>query len=67
MRGRTGLFEFFKPDAEMASAIAAGATESDIASMRRIRADPTLFDDGLSKCLAGITTLQEVNRVAGMF
>ena len=67
MRGRTGLFEFFKPDAEMSSAIAAGASEAEIEAIRRNRIEPTLFDDGLSKCLSGITTLQEVNRVAGMF
>ena len=67
LKGRTGLFEFFKPDAAISSAIASGASESEIAEMRRARGEPTLFEDGLSKCLAGITTLKEVHRVAGVF
>ena len=67
LKGRTGLFEFFKPDAAISSAIASGASESEIAEMRRARGEPTLFEDGLSKCLAGITTLKEVHRVAGAF
>jgi type IV pilus assembly protein PilB len=66
MRGRTGLFEFFRPDAAMASAISAGVSESELVKMCRERKEPTLFDDGISKCLAGITTLQEVHRVAGV-
>ena len=67
LKGRTGLFEFFKPDAAISSAIASGASESEIADMRRARGESTLFEDGLSKCLAGITTLKEVHRVAGVF
>ena len=67
LRGRTGLFEFFRPDAEISSAISSGAPESEIARMCRSRGEPTLFDDGISKCFAGITTLKEVHRVAGMF
>ena len=67
LKGRTGLFEFFKPDAAISSAIASGASESEIADMRRAGGESTLFEDGLSKCLAGITTLKEVHRVAGAF
>jgi len=66
MRGRTGLFEFFRPDAEISSAISSGAAEAEIVRICRERGEPTLFDDGISKCLAGITTLGEVHRVAGM-
>jgi type II secretory ATPase GspE/PulE/Tfp pilus assembly ATPase PilB-like protein len=65
-RGRTGLFELFKPDSDISSAISAGASESEISNMRSSRGELTLFDDGINKCFAGITTLKEVNRVAGM-
>ncbi len=67
LRGRMGLFEFFKPDIAISSAIAAGATETQIAEIRRERGDRTLTEDGICKCLAGLTTLREVYRVAGMY
>ena len=67
LRGRMGLFEFFKPDLEVSSAIASGATEPEIAALRRARVERTLTEDGLGKCLAGYTTLREVYRVAGVY
>ena len=67
LRGRMGLFEFFKPDLEMSSAIASGATEPEISALRRARGERTLTEDGLGKCLAGYTTLREVYRVAGIY
>ena len=65
LRGRMGLFEFFKPDTSLSSAIAAGATEAQIAEIRRERGERTLLEDGMVKCLSGLTTLSEVYRVAG--
>ena len=67
LRGRMGLFEFFKPDVTVSSAIASGATESQIATYRREQGEKTLMDDGLEKCLAGLTTIREVHRVAGAY
>ena len=67
LRGRMGLFEFFKPDVTVSSAIAGGATESQIATYRREQGEKTLMDDGLEKCLAGLTTIREVHRVAGAY
>ena len=67
LRGRMGLFEFFKPDLEMSTAIAAGATEPELAALRRAHGERTLTEDGLGKCLAGYTTLREVYRVAGVY
>ena len=60
-----GLFELFKPDTSLSSAIAAGATEAQIAEIRRERGERTLLEDGIGKCLSGLTTLSEVYRVAG--
>ncbi len=67
MRGRIGLFEFFRPDSELASAIAAGMPEQELAMLRRKRGQRTLTEDGLGKCLSGLTTLKEVYRVAGVY
>ena len=67
LRGRMGLFEFFKPDTDISSAIASGASESTIVAMRRERGQLSLTDDGIKKCLSGLTTLREVNRVAGLY
>ena len=67
LRGRIGLFEMFKPDLAISSAIAAGAPETEIAAMRHERNERTLTEDGLRKCLAGLTTLREVHRVAGVY
>lgn len=66
IRGRTGLFEFFKPDVEISSAISEGANEAPLFNMCRERNVNTLFEDGIAKCLAGIVSLQEVHRVAGV-
>ena len=67
MRGRIGLFEFFKPDSEISSAIASGVPEGELVRLSRIHGERSLVEDGLSKCLNGLTTLDEVYRVAGVF
>ena len=64
MRGRTGLFEFFRPDVDIASAIADGANEHEIRKLNRERGGRCLADDGVAKCLSGLTTVREVGRVA---
>lgn len=61
-RGRIGLFELFRPDVAISSAIAAGATEAELSAMRRERGQRTLSEDGLRKCLSGLTSLSEVSR-----
>jgi|LSQX01.2.fsa_nt_gb type II secretory ATPase GspE/PulE/Tfp pilus assembly ATPase PilB-like protein len=58
--GRTGLFEFMIPDAEISSMIAAGAREEDIAAAMRRQGFTSLAGDAASKMLAGVTTIQEV-------
>lgn len=67
MRGRIGLFEFFKPDGEISSAIASGVPEGELVRLSRIHGERSLVEDGIAKCLNGLTTLDEVYRVAGMF
>ena len=65
LRGRTGLFELFGPDSETAAAIAAGVPEGRLCELRRARGERTLADEGILKCLSGMTTIREVQRVAG--
>lgn len=67
MRGRVGLFEFFKPDSEISSAIASGVPEGELVRLSRIHGERSLVEDGIAKCLNGLTTLDEVYRVAGVF
>lgn len=64
LRGRIGLFELFRPDVDMQSAIADGASEHEIRRLYRAAGGRMLVDDGLDKCLAGLTTVDEVGRAA---
>lgn len=61
--GRTGIFEFLLPDDEIASLIASGAPDVEIAALLRRRGEPTLSDDAVRKVLDGVTTVDEVLRV----
>lgn len=65
-RGRVGLFELFRPDAECASKIAAGVHEPELFALARSKGMRTLADDARAKCLEGVTTVSEVFRVLGM-
>ena len=64
LRGRIGLFEMFRPNVDIQSAIADGASEHEIRSLSSAAGGRTLLDDGVDKCLAGLTTVEEVGRVA---
>lgn len=64
LRGRIGLFEMFRPDVDICMAISEGAHEADIRKLARTKGWRSLLDDGVSKCLAGLTTVEEVSRVA---
>lgn len=64
LRGRMGLFELFRTDADLAAAIADGANEHALRKLHRERGGRCLVDDGVEKCLAGLTTVNEVGRVS---
>lgn len=64
LRGRMGLFELFRMDADIASAIADGANEHVLRQLYREHGGRSLVDDGIEKCLAGLTTVGEVGRVS---
>ena len=61
--GRTGVFEFFEPDEEIASLIASGAPQGRLVEVLRQRREPSLLDDAVRKVLAGETTVAELLRV----
>ncbi|MSR44665.1 MAG: type II/IV secretion system protein [Phycisphaerales bacterium] len=59
--GRIGLYELLVPDSEILDAI---ATKVDLNSIRHLLSKQgfeTLWDDGMQKVLAGLTTLEEVH------
>jgi general secretion pathway protein E len=61
-RGRTGIYEFVVVDEEMRRLIHANAAEAEIERHARSRT-PGILEDGWHKCVAGITSAEEVLRV----
>jgi general secretion pathway protein E len=61
-RGRTGIYELIVVDDAMRTMIHDGAGEQELERHARLTT-PSIRDDGLSKTLAGETTLEEVLRV----
>ena len=64
-RGRLGLFELFRPDAEIASLIAHGVPADEIRAAARAKGMRTLADDATEKCRSGLTTVAEAVRATG--
>ncbi|MCX7926687.1 MAG: GspE/PulE family protein [Candidatus Omnitrophica bacterium] len=62
-RGRTGLFELMVVDDEIREMIIAGASTVQLRKKSQAKGMKLLSEDGLSKVLQGITTLEEVARV----
>ncbi|MBO5775399.1 MAG: type II/IV secretion system protein [Kiritimatiellae bacterium] len=63
-KGRTGVFEIFKPDAETSRLIADGASEERILEEARKSGFVLLAEDVRSKVAAGLTTEAEAIKVA---
>ena len=64
LRGRMGLFEMFRMNSDLACAIADGVNEHELRRLHRKQGGRCLVDDGVEKCLAGLTTVGEVGRVS---
>jgi type IV pilus assembly protein PilB len=62
--GRTGIYEVFPVTAEIQELILKRATSTEIQRMAQTQGMITMRQDGYLKALAGVTTLNEVNRVA---
>lgn len=61
-QGRTGIHELIILDQEVRTALSQGKSEQEIEALVHQRT-ATLRQDGISKVLAGLTTLEEVARV----
>lgn len=62
--GRTGLFETIVVDEDIQKLIVSHATANDIMRVARSKGTITMRQDGVLKALSGVTTMEEVNRVA---
>ena len=62
--GRAGLFEAIDVDEDIQKLIVAHATAGDIMRVAKMKGVVTMLQDGMLKALSGITTIEEVNRVA---
>jgi type II secretory ATPase GspE/PulE/Tfp pilus assembly ATPase PilB-like protein len=62
--GRVGIFELFPIPEEVKDAISRAASRGELRRLALVGGMRTLRDDGLRKVLEGVTTLEEVLRVA---
>ena len=63
-KGRAGLYETIEVDEEIQKLIVAHSTSAEIMRLAREKGTVTMREDGILKALSGITTIDEVNRVA---
>ena len=63
-RGRSGIFELISVTSEMKDLILTNPSTQEIWKLARKQGARTLFEDGFDKVLRGVTTLDELMRVA---
>lgn len=63
-KGRIGIFEAFLMDDYAEKIILKKPSEADLKEVMKRQDMITMFDDGILKVLSGITSLEELNRVA---
>jgi type IV pilus assembly protein PilB len=64
LKGRMGLYEVFEVTEEIQELILKRATSNQIQKMAQKQGMVTMRQDGYLKALAGLTSIEEVNRVA---
>jgi len=64
-RGRVGIFEAFLIDDEMENFIVKNPSIADLREKAVKKGLVTMYQDGLIKILEGITTIEELERIAG--
>lgn len=62
--GRAGIFEVLEMTHQLADVVNKGAGEIDIFRQGRAQGMITMVEDGISKILSGVTTVEEIVRVA---
>ncbi|MBQ3435117.1 MAG: type II/IV secretion system protein, partial [Selenomonadaceae bacterium] len=63
-KGRVGLYEAITVDEDIQKMIVNHSTAAEIMRLARSKGTVTMRQDGILKVLSGITTIEEVNRVA---
>jgi len=63
-KGRIGIFEMFTKDEEMEKLISQSPSHIQVFELARKKGMRTMYEDGILKVLQGITTIEEVERVA---
>ena len=63
-KGRAGLYETIEVDEDIQKLIISHATAAEIMRLAKSKGTVTMRQDGILKVLSGITTIDEVNRVA---
>ena len=63
-KGRAGLYETITVDEDIQKTIISHSTANEIMRLARSKGTVTMRQDGMLKVLSGITTIEEVNRVA---
>jgi len=63
--GRTGIFEILPFDTEVKEAIRRNVDLADLRALVRAKGVRSLMDDGMERVIRGVTTYEEVLRVAG--
>lgn len=63
-KGRAGLYETINVDEDIQKLIISHATSAEIMRLAKSKGTVTMRQDGMLKVLSGITTIEEVNRVA---
>ena len=62
--GRAGLYETIEVDEDIQKLIISHATANEIMRLAKTKGTVTMRQDGMLKVLSGITSMEEVNRVA---
>ena len=62
--GRAGLYEAIDVDEDIQKLIISHATSAEVMRVAKEKGTVTMRQDGMLKALSGITTIEEVNRVA---
>ncbi len=63
-KGRAGLFETIDVDEDIQKMIVNHSTANEIMRLAKTKGTITMRQDGMLKVLSGVTTIEEVNRVA---
>jgi type IV pilus assembly protein PilB len=63
-RGRIGIYEFLRATPEIRNLVTTGATLSEIQKQHKAQGGTTLLEDGMKRAEDGMTSVEEVMRVA---